>query len=81
MNQGNIAENYAKGLKIFSGFVEVKTRDAESRKETDLLMAKKVPAIYQPTFIVDGFIIRCDFLVFNKETGKYDLYEVKVQTL
>ena len=36
MNQGNIAEDYAKGLKIFAEFVEVKTRDAESRKEIDL---------------------------------------------
>ena len=77
INQGNIAEEYATKLKIFSGFVEVKTRDADSRKETDLLMSQKVPAIYQPTFVADGFIIRCDFIVYNQETDKYDLYEVK----
>ncbi|MCX6720332.1 MAG: DUF2779 domain-containing protein [Candidatus Staskawiczbacteria bacterium] len=32
---------------------------------------------YQETFTADGFIIRCDFLVFNTENDKYDLYEVK----
>ena len=77
MNQGNIAEGYAAKLKIFSGFIEVKNRGVEAKEEVDLLIAKKTPVIYQPTFIADGFIIRCDFLVFNKETDKYDLYEVK----
>ncbi|MDP2741666.1 MAG: DUF2779 domain-containing protein [bacterium] len=77
MEQGNIVEECSKKLKIFSGFIEVKTRDANSIKEADLLMAQKVPVIYQPTFIADGFIIRCDFMVFNPKVDKYDLYEVK----
>jgi CRISPR/Cas system-associated exonuclease Cas4 (RecB family) len=77
MEQGNEVERVACGLKIFSGFVEVKTRGEEAGAEVDRLMAEKTAVIYQPTFVVDGFIIRCDFLVYNVETEKYDLYEVK----
>ncbi len=77
MDQGNIAEEYAKKLKVFSGFVEIKTRGFDSQKEIDLLMSQKVSAIYQPTFIADGFIIRCDMLVWNVKNEKWDLYEIK----
>ncbi|MBI1866533.1 MAG: DUF2779 domain-containing protein [Candidatus Staskawiczbacteria bacterium] len=77
MDQGNIAEEHAKKLDIFSGFVEIKTRNFDSRKEIDLLMSQKAPAIYQPTFVADGFIVRCDMLVCNESTGKWDLYEIK----
>ena len=76
-DQGYEAEEYAKRLKIFSGFVEVTAKGADTKKEVDALIAKKIPAIYQPTFIVDGFIIRCDMLVWNAETSKWDLYEIK----
>jgi CRISPR/Cas system-associated exonuclease Cas4 (RecB family) len=77
MAQGNVVEDCAKKLKIFSGFVEVKSRAFSASKEIDKLIAEEVPAIYQPTFSVDGFIIRCDFLVWNAKTKKWDLYEVK----
>ena len=77
MDQGNEVEEYSKKLKIFSGFVELKTRGFGSHEEVDVLLAKKVPAIYQPTFVADGYIIRCDFLVWNAQTNKWDLYEVK----
>ncbi|MDO8571602.1 MAG: DUF2779 domain-containing protein [bacterium] len=76
-DQGYEAEEYAKRLKIFSGFVEVTAKGADTKKEVDALIAKKVLAIYQPTFIADGFIIRCDMLVWNAETSKWDLYEIK----
>ncbi len=76
-NQGYEAEDYAKHLKIFSGYVEITAKGADIKKEVDALLAKKVPAIFQPTFIADGFIIRCDMLVWNGETEKWDLYEIK----
>lgn len=76
-DQGYEAEKYAESLKIFSGTVEVKSRGADAQKETKELLAKKVPAIFQPTFVVDGFIIRCDALKWNAETSKWDLYEIK----
>ena len=77
MDQGNEVEGYAKKLKLFAGFAEVATRGGDAQKEIARLMEEQTPAIYQPTFIADGFVIRCDFLVWNAETKKWDLYEVK----
>ena len=79
-NLGNEAEEYAKKLKIFSGMKEVESRGSESKKEVDLLMTQKVSAIYQPTFIADGYIIRCDVIVWNKLSSNWDLYEIKGST-
>lgn len=77
MDQGNIVEEYARKLKVFAGNIEVEKRGSEADKEIRKLLAQNVPAIYQPTFIADGFVIRCDFLVWNKSERKWDLYEVK----
>lgn len=77
MDQGNDVEEYAKKLKIFAGYVEISTRGSEAKVEIEQLMEQRVPAIYQPTFIADGFIIRCDFLVWNPKSHVWDLYEVK----
>ena len=76
-DQGYEAEAYAERLKIFSGMVEVKSRGLEAQKETEELLARKVAAIFQPTFIADGFTIRCDALKWEESTGKWDLYEIK----
>lgn len=78
MEQGNIVERYAKELVQFYGFVEVKGKGfTEFKREVDELMLKKVSAIYQPSFVSEGFICRCDFLVYNSKTKKWDIYEVK----
>ena len=78
MDQGYVVESYAKKSKQFSGLVEIKSVDfSEFKKEVDQLIAKKVSAIYQPTFVIDGFICRCDFVVYNSKTKKWDIYEVK----
>lgn len=79
-NLGNEAEKYAKKLKIFSEMKEIESRGSESKKEVDTLMVQKVPAIYQPTFIADGYIIRCDVIVWNKSSNNWDLYEIKGST-
>ena len=79
-NEGYKAEEYAKQLKIFAGMVEVTSRGAETKKEVDALMTKKTPAIYQPTFIADGYVIRCDVIKWDAETGKWNLYEIKSST-
>lgn len=75
--QGNEVEAYAKQLKSFAGMVEVKSKGLEAQKEIDALIAKRVSAIYQATFISDGYIIRCDVLKWNAEVEKWDLYEIK----
>ena len=77
MAQGVDAEEYSKQLKIFEGYAEVTTWGYKAKDEIDTLIAQGVPALYQPTFVADGFIIRCDFLVRNTKTKKWDLYEVK----
>jgi CRISPR/Cas system-associated exonuclease Cas4 (RecB family) len=80
-DQGYEAEEYAKRLKVFEGMVECTARDAdEQKKEVDDLLAKKLPAIFQPTFVVDGFKCRCDVLKWDSDSGKWDLYEVKSST-
>ena len=63
MDQGYEVEDYAMKLKVFAGFVEVKSRGfKEFKEEVDAYLAQKTPAIYQPSFVADGFIVRCDFL-------------------
>lgn len=79
-DQGYEAEDYAKQLKIFTGMVEVTARGTDIQKEVDTLISRKTPAIYQATFIADGFIIRCDVIKWNPETSKWDLYEIKSST-
>ncbi len=76
-DQGYEAEDYAKELTVFKDMIEVTARGAEGKNEVDALIAKKTPVIFQPTFIADGFIIRCDFIKWDADSGKWDLYEVK----
>ena len=40
-------------------------------------MEAKTPAIFQATFIEDGFIARNDVLAWDDENGCWDLYEIK----
>jgi len=77
---GYEVEEYAKQLNIFSGMIEVVARGAELKKEVDNLISKKTPAIYQATFIAEDYLIRCDMLVWNKLTSKWDLYEIKASS-
>ena len=49
--------------------------------ETTLHHVKnKSKILYQPWFILDNNFLIADFLVWNEETWKYDLYEVKAKT-
>lgn len=70
---GNEVDNLARNL--YSGGIAV-----ENRKDFDLtkkLIKEKTPVIYQPVFQTGKYQIACDILVLNKETGKYDVHEVK----
>jgi hypothetical protein len=75
MEQGNEVESYARNL--FAGGVEVSTTGEHAVEDTGRLMAERVPAIFQATFIADDFIVRNDILKWNPETSLWDLYEVK----
>jgi hypothetical protein len=74
-DEGNEVEAYARNL--FSGGVEVKAYGDASCRETTKLMAGKVAAIFQATFIIDGFLGRNGVLAFDARTNSWHLYEVK----
>lgn len=73
--QGNEVESCARNL--FPGGIEVVSTGEHACHETVRLMATQTSAIFQATFIVDGFIARNDVLKWNEVTGVWDLYEVK----
>lgn len=75
IEQGNEVESCARNL--FPNGIEVKSTGDDACRDTERLMASKVPTIFQSTFIVDGFIARNDALSYNKENNCWDLYEVK----
>jgi hypothetical protein len=73
--QGNEVEEYARRL-FPNGVLVTKTGD-EAVRETEQLMAAETPAIFQATFVVDGFIAKNDVLAYDKNNGCWDLYEIK----
>jgi len=75
MEQGNEVESFARNL--FTGGIEVSTRGEHAVEDTIRLMTERMGAIFQATFIVDGFIVRNDVLKWNPTTSLWDLYEVK----
>lgn len=75
MEQGNEVESYAHNL--FPGGIEVSSTGEHAVEDTQRLMAEHMPAIFQATFIADGFIVRNDVLKWNPQTNLWDLFEVK----
>ena len=53
------------------------SRGEEACEETKEYMKKKTSAIFQATFIVDGFMARNDVLAYDKKSDCWDLYEIK----
>lgn len=75
IEQGNEVENHAR--KLFPNGLEVLSRGEEAGKETEKHMKLKTSAIFQATFIVDGFMARNDVLAYDKKNDCWDLYEIK----
>ncbi|MBP9697939.1 MAG: DUF2779 domain-containing protein [Candidatus Moranbacteria bacterium] len=75
MEQGNEVESYAHNL--FPGGIEISTTGEHAVEDTRRLMTEHMAALFQATFIVDGFIVRNDVLKWNPGTNLWDLYEVK----
>lgn len=72
---GNEVEEYARTL--FPGGVLVEGRDAAAVARTQALIDAKTAVIFQPVFIVDGFLAAADILRYNATADAWDLYEVK----
>lgn len=75
VEQGNEVESYARNL--FPGGVQVTTTEDEAVRETERYMLSKVPAIFQATFVVDGFITKVDVLAYDKTNDRWDICEIK----
>lgn len=73
---GNEVDELARDL--FPGGILVE--DADGILETEELIEKQTPVIYQPVFETKLYKIICDILVWNKNTKLYDLYEVKASS-
>ncbi len=72
---GNEVEAVAREL--FPTGVLIKGRDEEAEEETQKYLGIKQGTLFQPIFRKEGFLAACDVLKFDKETGKYDIYEIK----
>lgn len=73
MDTGNDVDLLARSL--FPGGVTIEGRD-----DTELTMSliqKNTSIIYQPVFVTDKFKAIGDILVWNKDVGAYDIFEVK----
>ncbi|MDP1689944.1 MAG: DUF2779 domain-containing protein [bacterium] len=73
--QGNEVEAYARNL--FPGGMLVTETGDEACRETERFMLSETPAIFQATFVVDGFIAKNDVLAYDKKNKCWDLFEIK----
>ena len=74
-DEGNEVESHAR--KLFLNGVEVRTYGEEACHETARLITAKTPTIFQATFAVDDFLVRCDVLTLHANTDTWNLYEIK----
>lgn len=75
MEQGNEVEVQAR-LLFPTGSLVSSTGD-EAVAETKRLMDAGTEAIFQATFLADGFFAKCDVLKKGDEAGTWDVYEIK----
>jgi len=76
IEKGNEVEEWAR--KLFPDGVLVDGKNLEEKAiETKKLMDKKVPVLFQATFIADGFVVMADILEYDPKKNVWNLYEVK----
>jgi hypothetical protein len=75
LEQGNEVEVYAR-QRFPNGVLVTATAD-EATDETRRLMANGTDAIFQATFLADGFFIKCDVLKRGTTPGSWDVFEIK----
>ncbi len=75
LEQGNEVELYARQL--FPNGVLVTATDDEAVEETRRLIAEGTEAIFQATFLADGFFAKCDVLKRGATAGTWDVFEIK----
>lgn len=75
VEQGNEVEAFARNL--FPGAALVVASDDDACEETTRLMSYRVPAIFQATFVVDGFKAKLDVLAWDEQKQSWSIFEVK----
>jgi hypothetical protein len=75
LEQSNEVETYAR--QFFPGAVLVTATGDGAIEETLRLMADGTDAIFQATFLADGFFAKCDVLKHGATAGSWDAYEIK----
>jgi len=75
LEQGNEVEVCARQL--FPGAILVSATGDEAVDETRRLMAGGTEAIFQATFLADGFFTKCDVLKRGTARDSWDLFEIK----
>jgi len=79
INDGYEVEEYVH--KLFPNGVALEGDEKELLTETKKLVAEGDKPIFQATFKTDdGLLVKIDVLNLNKETGKWDIYEVKASS-
>jgi len=67
--------------KLFPGGALLEGNEETLLRETEKLVEEAGKPIFQATFKTDdGLFVKIDILNFNKETGKWDIYEVKASS-
>jgi len=75
LEQGNEVEEKARQL--FPNAVLVSATGDEALEKTRRLMAAGTEAIFQATFLADGFFCKCDVLKPGAEPGSWNVFEIK----
>src|ERR1700694_5236859 len=75
LEQGNEVEVYARQL--FPGAVLISATGDDAVEETRRLMSGGADAIFQGTFLADGFFAKCDVLKRGATPGTWDIFEIK----
>lgn len=73
--KGNLVEQWAR--KLFPEGILIEESGEAAAKRTEELMGHGSKALFQATFIHDGFLARNDVLEFDEDHGCWNLYEVK----
>lgn len=76
--QGDLVESYSR--KLFPEWVEIKQNFQAWENETKKFVNEWNKVIYQATAIKDNLLARIDIFLFNENTQKWDIYEVKSWT-
>jgi len=75
LEQGNEVEVEAR--KLFTGAEMISATGDRAVEETRRLMADGTDAIFQATFLADGFFAKCDVLKRGTMPGTWELFEIK----